>query len=246
MTLMMSHRLTGQTSTLKDDIAKARNLAQQGNTTEASKIFTDIMGKYPDNREAVQGWLMVNMKRSPTGEEEAIKQLEDLGVLYPDNTAILFFKSYLQTENKHFDEALGSVEKLLKIQPDSALNWLMKGQILELMNKNDEALTAYRTATNLDPKNPDAWQNLAGLLAKTDKLDEAISSYTSAIQLAPDQALFFYNRGCAYCLKGDNNSALCDLGKAISMDSRFKSYATRDEDFTSLWDNEDFKKLTSQ
>jgi tetratricopeptide (TPR) repeat protein len=246
MALGLSYRSEAQTSTVKEELAKAQALAKQGNTEESSKIYTGIMASFPDNREAVQGWLMINMKRSPTGEEEAIKQLEELEKLYPKNTAIIFFKAFLQTEYKHYDEALANVERLITIQPDTALNWLMKGQILESVNENDEALNAYNRSTVLDPKNSDAWQNQAGLLAKTNKLDEAILSYNRAIQLAPGQPVFIYNRGCVYCRKGDYANALADLGKAISMNPQFKSYATKDEDFKGLWDNEDFKKLTSQ
>lgn len=240
----LSYRSEGQTPTVKDELAKAQSLAEQGNAIEASKVYTEIMGKYPDNREAVQGWLMINMKRSPTGEEDAIKQLEELEKSYPDNTAILFFKIFIQNEYKHYDDALANVERLITIQPDTALNWLMKGQILESVNKYEEALNAYNKATTLDPKNADSWQNLAGLLAKTNKFEEAILSYNRAIQLAPGQPVFIYNRGCAYCRNGDPANALADLGKAISMNPEFKSYATKDEDFKSLWDNEDFKKLT--
>ena len=124
-----------QTSSPKEALAKAQTLAKQGNTEEASKIYTGIMADYPDNKEAVQGWLMVNMKRSPTGEEEAIKQLEELEKSYPNNTGILFFKTYLQSEYKHYDAALAGFEKLITLQPDTALNWIGKGQILGLMNR---------------------------------------------------------------------------------------------------------------
>lgn len=242
----LSYRSEGQNPTVSEEIARAQDFVKQGNPTEASKVYTDLMGKYPDNREAVQGWLMINMKRSPTGEEEAIKQLEELEKTYPDNTAILFFKTYLQTEYKHWEDALANAEKLTNLQPDNAINWLMKGQILEFMNKDDKALVSYEKAISLDPANPDAWQNKAGLLAKTNKLDEAISSYTRSIELAPAQPVFVYNRGCAYCRKGDKANALADLGKAISMNVQFKSYATKDEDFKSLWEDEAFKKLTAQ
>jgi tetratricopeptide (TPR) repeat protein len=132
------------------------------------------------------------------------------------------------------------------LQPDDALIWLLKGQILEFMDKNDDALVAYEKATSLDSNNSDAWQNKAGLFAKTNKFDEAISSYNRAIELAPGQPVFIYNRGCVYCLKGDKANALADLGKAISMNPQFKSYAPTDEDFKSLWEDADFKKITSQ
>jgi tetratricopeptide (TPR) repeat protein len=246
MSLLICYYSQGQTSGVKDDLSKAQSLAKQGNTAEASKVYLDIMGKYPENREAVQGWLMINMQRSPTGEEDAIKQLEELEKSYPINTAILFFKTYLLTEYKHYDEALKNADKLITMQPDDAIIWLMKGQILESMNKNDEALTAYGKATSFDSNNADAWQNKAGLLAKTNNLDEAIDSYTKAIQLAPGQPVFIYNRGCAYCRKGDKANALADLGKAISINPMFKSNAPKDEDFKSLWEDADFKKIISQ
>jgi len=236
----------GQTSTVKDDLSKAQSLAQQGNTAEASKVYLEIMGKYPENRDAVQGWLMINMKRSPGGEEEAIKQLEELEKTYPENTGILFFKTFLQAEFNHLDDALKNAEKLTVMQPDDGVNWLMKGQILESMDRNDEALSALEKATSLSPDNADAWQIKAGILAKTNKLDEAISSYNKAIELAPGQPVFIYNRGCVYCRKGDKANALADLGKAISMNPQFKTYAPKDEDYKSLWEDEDFKKLVSQ
>jgi len=122
----------------------------------------------------------------------------------------------------------------------------LKGQILESMNKNDEALAAFEKATTLSPDNPDAWQGKAILFTRTNKFDEAISSFNKAIELVPGQPVFLYNRGCAYCLKGDKTNALADLGKAISMNPRFKLQAPKDEDYKSLWEDEDFKKMTSQ
>jgi tetratricopeptide (TPR) repeat protein len=210
LVVFYSQKSEAQTSTVKEELAKAQILAKQGNTEEASKIYIGIMANYPDNREAVQSWLMINMKRSPTGEEEAIGQLEGLEKLHPKNTAILFFKAYLQGEYKHYDESLATTEKLITMQPDSATNWGIKGQLLASMNK----------------------------------YEEAISSYNSAIQLDPDQAEYIYNRGCSYCLKGDKANALADLKKAISLSPQIKEWAPKDEDFKSLWDDEDFKKLT--
>lgn len=246
MALVLSYRSEAQTPTLNEQLAKAQTLAKQGNTAEASKIYTEIMANYPDNKEAVQGWLMINMKRSPTGEEEAIKQLEELGKSYPNNTGILFFKSFLQAEYNHYDEALAGFEKLTNIQPDTAVNWIGKGQILSSLNRDEEALNAFEKALTLNPDRFDVWGMKAGALSKLGRYDEAIATLNKTLELAPNYAANIYNRACIYCLKGDKINALADLEKAISLNSRFKSYAAKDEDFKSLWDNEDFKKLTSQ
>lgn len=243
---LISYCSQGQVSTEKDDILKARDLANQGKVAEASGVYTDLMKKYPDNKEAVQGWLMLNMERSPTGEEDAIKQLEELEKTYPDNTAILFFKAFIQTEYEHYDDAIKSADKLIELKPGDALNWLLKGQVLEAIGKNDDALNVYAKSIELDPNNSDSWQIRAGLLVKTNRFDEAIESYTKAIQITPAQPAFIYNRGCAYCLKGDKANALADLQKAISMNPQFKTYVRQDQDFKSLWEDADFKAIVSQ
>ena len=246
MISVFSYGSQAQTSAVKEELTKAQNLIKQGNTEDASGILVRLMQDYPDNREAVQGWLMINMKRSPTGEEEAIKQLEDLQRTYPKNTAILFFKSFIQAEYGHYDEALAGYDKLIVLQPDTALNWIARGQILGEMNRNEEALEAFEKATSLDPKRFDIWGMQAGALAKLKRYDEAISVLNKSVEFAPDYAVNIYNRGCVYCLMGDEANALADLRKAISLNPQFKSYAPKDEDFKSLWDNEIFKKLTSQ
>ncbi|HLN20575.1 MAG TPA: tetratricopeptide repeat protein [Bacteroidales bacterium] len=246
MTILCICNAQGQTSTMQGDLDKAQNLARQGNITEASKAYMDIMGKYPENRDAVQGWLILNMKRTPTGEEDAIKQLEELEKTYPENTGILFFKAFIQGEYKHYDDALKTNDKLIALRPEDALNWLMRGQILESMERNDEAMKAFEKSTSLDPNNSDAWQNKAGLLSKSGRFDEALESYSRAIQLSPNQPVFIYNRGCVYCRKGDKPNALADLKKAVSMNPQFKSYAVQDRDFESLWEDADFKAIVSQ
>lgn len=244
MTFVFSYRSEAQTSTLKEELAKAQTLAKQGNTSEASKIYTGIMANYPDNREAVQGWLMTNMKREPGGEEDAIKQLEELSKSYPNNTGIIFFKAFLNTEYKHHEEALKDIEKLIKVEPDNALNYILKGQVSGSMQNYKEAVIAFEKATALDPSRPDVWGMKAGALAKTGDFDNALVAANKGLEIAPDNPTGIYNRACIYCLKGDKTNALTDLKKAISMNPSFKKYARQDEDFKNLYDDEDFKKIT--
>jgi tetratricopeptide (TPR) repeat protein len=233
-----------QRDTTRAHLQKAMMLTRQGNTVEASKIYIGIIESEPDNREAVQGWLMANMKRSPTGEEDAIKSLEELNKAYPKNTGIIFFKAFLEAEYNHNEEALKDIDKLISIQPDTAVNYVLKGQALSAMGKHDESFKAFDRATTLDPKRFDVWGMKAGELAKIGRFDEAILSADKGLDLAPNNPTVIYNRACIYSLKGDKANALADLKKAISMNPSFKEYARKDEDFKSLFNDEDFKKLT--
>ena len=198
----------------------------------------------PDNREAVQMWLMINMKRSPTAEVDAVKLLDSLGKIYPKNTGILFFTTFLQCENGMNDKALVNVEKLIKVQADSSDNWILKGQILSALKKHEQALTSFEKALTLNPNRSDVWGMKASAQAKLGKMDDAIATCNKIIELFPKDESSLYNRACIYSLKGDKANALKDLTKALGTNKELKEQAKKDEDFKSLWDDADFKKLT--
>jgi tetratricopeptide (TPR) repeat protein len=244
MAFVLSYKSEAQTSMVKEELAKAQSLTIQGNREEASKIYTGIMANYPDNREAAQEWIVLNVKMGGTiGYEEVIKQLEKLEKSYPNNTGVLFWKSFIQVGYKHYDEALAGYNTLITLFPDTAVYWQGKAEMLSFMNRNEEALKAIEKATSLDPKRDDFWAEQADVLSKLGRYEEAILTYNKAVKLDPKNAVNIYNRGCAYCLKGDKANALADLKKAISLNPGLKEYACKDENFKSLWDNGYFKTL---
>jgi tetratricopeptide (TPR) repeat protein len=230
--------------TIKAELLKAQTLVRQGKKEEASKIFTGIMESHPDNKEAVQWWLIANMKRTPTGEEGAIQSLDSLSRIYPGNTGILFFRVFMKAEYGHNEEALTDVDKLIKMQPDSGINWLAKGQILHAMNRYREALEAFDKSLALGPERVDIYGMKAATLIKLEKFDEALTTANIGIGLSPGNSAAIYNRACIYSLKGDKANALADLKQAIGMRSSFKANALKDEDFKSLWEDEEFKTIT--
>lgn len=234
-----------KSDTLKAGLQKGQLLAKEGKTLEASLIYTRLMKSHPSNLEPVQGWLMANMKREPGGEEAAIKQLEELEKQFPENTGIIFFKAFIEAEYGHNEEAIGDFNRLIKIQPDTALNYIGKGQVLYEMGKYPESFEAFERATTLDPKRFDVWSMKAGALAKMGRFDEAIASANKGLDIFPNYPAGIYNRACFYCLKGDKGNALADLAKAITMNPGFRENARKDEDFKTLFEDDDFKKLTA-
>lgn len=233
-----------KSDTLKATLLKAQSLVKQGNAEEASKIYLRLMEYYPDNKDAVQGWIMANMQGSQKGPDYLQTSLGQLEKLYPKNTGILFWKAFVEASTGQNEAALEHFNMLIKIQPDSAINYIGKGQVLYSMEKYQEAFEAFDKATFLNPARQDVWGMKAGALAKLGKFDDAINSINKGLELAPDNPTGIYNRACIYCLKGDRTNALADLKKAVSINPSFKKQAIRDEDFKSLYDDEEFKKLT--
>lgn len=230
--------------TLQAHLQKAQLLVQKGRKDEASKILTNIMATNPDNREAVQWWLIANMKRSPTGEVDAIPMLDSLSKSYPSNTGILFYKIFIQAEHNMNKEALANIEKLILVQPDSADNWILKGQILQALDKHSDANTSFDKALELNPSRQDVLAMKASSLSKLGEYEESIALMNKLVEQAPNSAENYYNRACIYCLNGDKKNALADLKKAFSMNGDLKKYALSDADLKTLYDDKEFKELT--
>jgi len=230
--------------TLRAHLQKAKTLVQQGKKEDASKILTSIMATHPDNREAVQWWLIANMKRSPTGEVDAIPMLDSLSKSYPANTGIFFFKIFIQAEHGMNQEALANIEQLISVQPDSADNWILKGQILQGMGRHQDACIVFEKAYKLNPSGTEVLGMEASSLSKLGQFDKALTLMNQVIKLAPDVAEAYYNRACIYCIKGDKSKALVDLKKAFSMNPQFKKHALTDSDLKRLYEDKEFKELT--
>lgn len=240
---IMSQNVLAQ-ETSASELEKARQLMMQGQKQEANAIFSNLMASEPDNKQAVQFWLMANMKRSPTGEMDAIVQLDSLQNLYPKNTGIMFFKYFIQAEYGKTEEALAGFTKLSEIQPDTAVNYIGKGQMLAVLNRYEEAAAAFEKALTLDSKRFDVWGMEAAVLAKLKKYVEALAAINKGIDLNPVYAGNIYNRACIYCLKGDKIHAMEDLSTAFAKMPKLKQHARQDDDLQSLWDDADFIKLT--
>ncbi|MDD4645976.1 MAG: tetratricopeptide repeat protein [Bacteroidales bacterium] len=179
-----------QKDTLATYLKKAEALAKQGKPEDASKIYTGIMASVPDNKDAVQGWILTNMKRTQTGEEEMIKSLSELSEIYPKNTGVIFFKAFIEAEYQHNDDALKDIDRLISLQPDTASHYILKGQVLSSMGKFNEAFVEFDQATTLDPKRSDVWNMKANALAKTGRFDEAIAAMNKGFELSPDNPEF--------------------------------------------------------
>ena len=229
---------------LQFHLQKAQTLVKQGKTEEASSILTDIMATHSYNKEAVQWWLIANMKRSPTGEVEAISLLDSLAIIYPSNNALLFWKIFIQAEHGMNNEALENVEKLLKVQPGDNECWIAQGQILQALGRFTEASASFERAIELNPSRTDVYGMRATSLARAGQLPEALAATNKAIDLAPGSPENYYNRACIYSISGDSNNALIDLKKALQMNPEFKTYAVSDPDLKALYDLEEFKALT--
>ena len=235
---------------------QARIFMRMGKTEEAVKALQKAAEIKPDDEEALTG--QVYLLRDMGKIDDMIMAMDRLIAQKPDYPKRWMLKAMETTEAGRPDVGLEAMTKLTEMLPDTGgipfgnrgdkltqgVAWIGKGQCLDALNRNDEALAALDKAVAMEPTNTDALNIRGTILSKLKKYDEAMVMYQKALEIQPQFGGARYNMACAYALKGDKANALKNLEQAVSMESGFKQAAPKDEDFKSLWNDPEFKKLT--
>ncbi|MCY7277229.1 MAG: tetratricopeptide repeat protein [Phormidesmis sp. CAN_BIN44] len=94
-----------------------------------------------------------------------------------------------------------------------------------------------------DPQNLVAWVQRGRYLKRLGRFEEAIHCCDKAIKINPQYARAYYNKACYLSLQNEIKLVLQTLEQAISLDSRYRSVANRDQDFDLVRGDEQFLKL---
>jgi len=178
--------------------------------------------------------------------KSALIAYEKVIELKPDSHLAWYNKGITLNKLKRSpEEVLKAFEKSIELKPDYALAWYNKGITLgKLKRSPEEVLKAFEKSIEFKPDFVEAWNNKGITLGKLNRHEEALKAFEKVIELKPDHASAWFNKACAYALKGDKKNALINLSQAVKLDVAFKGKAKIDEDFRTLWNDEDFKKLT--
>ncbi len=109
--------------------------------------------------------------------------------------------------------------------------------------KYEFALKYGKIALDHDKNNPKLWNDVGITLLKLIKIDQAIFCFKKSQELDKSLPDPYYNLSCAYSLKGDTETAINYLKKAIEINPEFKNIAQNDSDFNNIRDSTQFKNL---
>ena len=122
-----------------------------------------------------------------------------------------------------YGEALGTVEKALKQDSKFVQAHQLKGQILVSMDLLEEAIKEFDRTLQLDPAYTEArnWKGYA--LVQLSRFDDAMNEYTKALEdkTFPSPEVIHLNIGKLYRLRGDTDSAIASMKKAVDMNPSF-------------------------
>ncbi len=140
---------------------------------------------------------------------------------------LFFSRACINNTLRKKDDALSDVNRAISLSPyKSAAYFKLRGQLY--FYEKSELSLAYsdlQQAAELNPKDGDVWEVLGVIDVYTGHYDQGIVKLNKAVNLAPDrlnEALGY--AAVAYWLKGDQNSALEAIGKAIRKKPGYNMY----------------------
>ncbi|MEW5725774.1 MAG: tetratricopeptide repeat protein, partial [Thermodesulfobacteriota bacterium] len=205
-------------------LAAAMEHQAAGRTWEAVSICREILGRCPDQPEALHLWGL----------------LRGIGAVAPDNNPPAFSpdterrtaallpqfpelaKAYHRLGNRmlylgRHNEAESCYQKALEARPGYAAALNNLGTALRLQGRMDEAVQAYGEALAHAPEYASAHNNLGRALQDLGRLGEAKAHYQKALEINPDYAGACYNLAGAYHDSGDRTEAARWYREAIKL-----------------------------
>jgi len=160
-----------------------------------------------------------------------LERLQILSQIAPDHPKVHYYIGAALTEMGEYRQAIVSYTRAMIADPDMADAIRRRGDCQYLLVPvlsgdvqayYDRATADYETALALDP---DVYTfNVHGsIISSLGKVDEAIGEYDQAIALDPDYSETYFNRGYAYKLKGEVDSAVADFEKFLSFENHWNA-----------------------
>lgn len=177
--------------------------------------------------------------------EKAITSFEGVTKQTPNNHFAYSNLALSQIKIKNFEGAADSLRKSLVIKPNDATGWNSLANVLNMGGKAEDAVKAYQKAIEINPELHEALHNLGTVFYQQKEYSKAIEAYEKAVDIKHDKVESIYNTACSQALLGEKEKALESLKNAVDLKPEYAEKASKDADFSSLFDSEEFKKIVT-
>lgn len=131
---------------------------------------------------------------------------KNINTLHRRGTALLYLGK--------FNRAIGDFNRAIKINSNHQELHNNLGYALGRVGRSEDALVALTKAIDLNPEGSREHRNLSWVLTSLARYDDAIKAATTSIELESNSTAYA-NRGHAYRLNGDRESAIKDYKQAL-------------------------------
>ena len=143
-----------------------------GGTAPASRIFDDMLRRWPTDAHA-----LASRAHLYSGQQRSREALEDLTLLvqkHPQHAAYWFNFGFALEAAGRLDEALSAFVRATDLDPRLDRAWYGQALVLIRQRRLDEAIVALKRNTELQPMSPYGWYQLARVYVDRQDRDEAM------------------------------------------------------------------------
>jgi tetratricopeptide (TPR) repeat protein len=200
----------------------AHALERRGRGAEAEAVWSDLLGRRPDNGRHLGCYGSHLTERGRMAEAasvlaRAVEACREAIRLRPDDAmAHNNLGNALHTSGDLLG-AIAEYREVIRLRPDDSQAHYNLGSVLGDSGDRPRAIAEYREAIRRKPDYADAHSNLGMVLDASGDLPGAIFEYLEAIRLKPDLSPAHYNFGLALGASGDLPGAIAAYREAIRL-----------------------------
>jgi Tfp pilus assembly protein PilF len=198
-------------------ITDALDLMKAGKDAEAIPIFTEHLGKNPNNApvQLTLGRAYVNTKQY----DLAIPPLQTALRVNPSQEGAHFYLGIAYSSLGQDEAALQEFLAEIPISPDQDVAYSNAAAIYEKQGKMDEALEYYKKAAEINPQRPELHASLAKIYELKGNQAAAEAEYKALAAADPaNAATTWYNIGAIAYNSDKNDDAVRAFRRAVDLD----------------------------
>ena len=135
--------------------------------------------------------------------EDALKAIEEVIVLTPNNGLAHSNRGNILKELHRHEEALESFDRAIGLLPEYAEAYSNKGNALQELHRFEESLSWYDKAIKLKPNYAEAYSNKGNALEWLRRHEEAMENFDKAISTNPQYIDSYWHKGLSQLASGN-------------------------------------------
>ncbi len=113
---------------------------------------------------------------------EALRELERLQAIRPDDEILLNNLSVAYDKSGQFDKAVQTLERGIELAPNQFRFYVYLGDLLYRAGGNEEAIDLFNRSLQINDRNAEAYERLGSVLMRLERFSEAMSAFEKAIE----------------------------------------------------------------